>query len=147
MARKNWRSVERVSRRKGRAGVTRPRGPLALRPSSAHLPEQRVRERVPADASRLRANLSAGGSGRRKWSAPLMSGRARLPGGEPRKASQRSTRRAAPTTPRINPVWRAGDQVRWRDRTGTFRRHVGDGEHAEVMSGGRIYLVRVSELR
>ena len=76
-----------------------------------------------------------------------MSGRARLPGGEPRKASQRNTRRAAPVTIRVAPTWRPGDQVRWKDRTGTFRQYVSDGEHADVMSGERVYRVRISELR
>ena len=75
-----------------------------------------------------------------------MSGRARLPGGEPRKASQRNTRRAAPIPARVTPIWRAGDPVRWKDRTGTFRRDVGDGEHAEIVIGERVYRVRTGEL-
>ena len=76
-----------------------------------------------------------------------MSGRARLPGGEPRKASQRNTRRAAPIPVRVAPTWRLGDPVRWKDRSGTFRRDVGDGEHSEIALGERIYRVRTSELR
>ena len=75
-----------------------------------------------------------------------MSGRARLPAGEPRKASQRNARRAAPTAKRIVPTWRVGDQVRWQGRAGTFRRDTGDGEHAEVAIGERVYRVRTSEL-
>ena len=75
-----------------------------------------------------------------------MSGRARLPAGEPRKASQRNTRRAAPITARITPTWRAGDRVQWKDRTGAFRRDVGDGEHAEIVIGARVYRVRTREL-
>lgn len=75
-----------------------------------------------------------------------MSGRARLPGGEPRKASQRNTRRAGPTPLRIAPAWRPGDQVRWKGRTGVFRRDVGDGEHAEIVLGERVYRVRTGEL-
>jgi len=75
-----------------------------------------------------------------------MSGRARLPGGEPRKASQRNTRPAAALPKRIGPVWKPGDQVRWQARSGVFRRHVGDGEHAEVVSGERVYRVRVADL-
>ena len=75
-----------------------------------------------------------------------MSGRARLPAGEPRKASQRNARPAAPTAKRIVPTWRVGDQVRWQGRVGTFRRDVGDGEHAEVAIGERVYRVRTSEL-
>jgi hypothetical protein len=75
-----------------------------------------------------------------------MSGRARLPGGEPRKASQRTTRRAATLPAKISPIWRAGDAVRWKGRPGIFRRDVGDGEHAEVVIDGRVYRVRTSEL-
>ena len=74
-----------------------------------------------------------------------MSGRARMPGGEPRKASQRNTRPAAPKTVRVVPVWRPGDQVRWQGRVGSFRRYVGDDVHAEVVSGERVYRVRVAD--
>ena len=38
-----------------------------------------------------------------------MSGSQRLPGGAPRKASQRKARRVSPGTARISPRWRAGD--------------------------------------
>ena len=76
-----------------------------------------------------------------------MSGKSRLPGGEPRKASQRGTRRAAPIPSRVAPVWRPGDAVRWKDRAGSFRRDVGDGEHSEIALGERIYRVRTSELQ
>jgi hypothetical protein len=75
-----------------------------------------------------------------------MSGRSRLPGGEPRKASQRNTRRAGAIPARIAPVFRTGDPVRWKDRAGLFRREVGDGEHAEITIGERIYRVRLGEL-
>ena len=75
-----------------------------------------------------------------------MSGRARLPGGEPRKASQRNARPAAPKTLRITPTWRPGDKVQWKDRAGIFRRALDDGEHAEVVIGQRVYRVRVGEL-
>ena len=75
-----------------------------------------------------------------------MSGRQRLPGGEPRKASQRNTRRAGPIAARITPPWRAGESVRWEGRAGVFRRDLGDGAHAEVLIDGRVYRVRVSEL-
>ncbi len=75
-----------------------------------------------------------------------MSGRARLPAGEPRKAGQRNSLRAAPIADRITPTWRAGDRVRWRDRTGAFRRDVGDGEHAEVVIRDRVYRVWTREL-
>ena len=75
-----------------------------------------------------------------------MSGRARLPGGEPRKASQRYTRPAAPVTVATTPTWRRGDQVRWKERAGVFRRDIGDGEHAEIAIGERVYRVRTAEL-
>jgi hypothetical protein len=75
-----------------------------------------------------------------------MSGRQRLPGGEPRKASQRNTRRAGPIAARITPIWRAGHAVRWQGRAGVFRRDLGDGEHAEVLIGDRVYRVRLREL-
>jgi len=74
-----------------------------------------------------------------------MSGRARLPGGEPRKASQRATRRAV-SPAKISRIWHAGEAVRWKGRPGVFRRDVGDGEHAEVVIEGRVYRVRTSEL-
>ena len=74
-----------------------------------------------------------------------MSGKQRLPGGEPRKASQRKLRAGSPPTT-ISPTWRAGEAVRWKGRTGVFRRDVGDGEHAEVVIAERVYRVRISEL-
>ena len=76
-----------------------------------------------------------------------MSGRQRLPAGEPRKASQRRTRRAAaPSRVPVNRVWRLGDKVRWRDRTGDFQRDLGDGEHAEIVIADRTYRVRLEDL-
>ena len=75
-----------------------------------------------------------------------MSGKQRLPAGEPRKASQRNTRPAAPAAVRIAPKWRAGDQVHWKERAGRFRRDTGGGEHAEIMIGERVYRVRTREL-
>jgi hypothetical protein len=36
--------------------------------------------------------------------------------------------------------------VRWKDRAGVFRRDVGDGEHAEIVTADRVYRVRISEL-
>jgi hypothetical protein len=76
----------------------------------------------------------------------LMSGTQRLPGGEPRKKSQRHTRRAAPLPSQISRVWRSGDRVRWRDRIGVFHRDLGDGEHAEIVIADRAYRVRVGDL-
>jgi hypothetical protein len=75
-----------------------------------------------------------------------MTGRSRLPGGEPRKASQRNTRRPV-TPPKAAPVWRASMPVLWKGRAGVFRREVGDGEHAEVVIEGRVYRVRTAELQ
>jgi hypothetical protein len=75
-----------------------------------------------------------------------MSGRQRLPAGEPRKASQRRTRRAAPLQSRISRVWRPGDAVRWRERTGSFHRDLGDGENAEIIIANRTYRVRIEDL-
>ena len=73
-----------------------------------------------------------------------MSGRQRLPAGEPRKASQRRTRRVAPSKV-VTPVWRPGDKVRWRDRVGDFQRALGDGEHAEIRIADRTYRVRLED--
>lgn len=75
-----------------------------------------------------------------------MSGRQRLPAGEPRKASQRRTRRAAPSQVYVSPVWHPGDKVRWRDRIGDFQRDLGDGEQAEIMIADRTYRVRLADL-
>ena len=74
-----------------------------------------------------------------------MSGRSRLPGGEPRKASQRRTRRGDAPVP-LTRHWRSGDRVRWNDRDGVFQRDLGDGENAEIKLGDRIYRVRLTEL-
>ena len=78
--------------------------------------------------------------------AGTLSGRARLPGGEPRKASQRNSRRAAQSPTRAAPNWKPGDVVRWKERDGMFRRDVGDGEHVEIVLADRIYRVPLSEL-
>jgi hypothetical protein len=64
-----------------------------------------------------------------------MTGRSRLPGGEPRKASQRNKRNVASSgAAKLTQVWRASMPVLWKGRAGVFRRDVGDGEHAEVAS-------------
>ena len=83
------------------------------------------------------------------WSAGLLAvpGKSRLPGGEPRKASQRNTRRAAVAPAQIAPSWQPGAAVRWKDRGGIYRRDVGDGEHSEITIGQRVYRVRTGELR
>jgi hypothetical protein len=36
--------------------------------------------------------------------------------------------------------------VRWQGRPGVFRRDTGDGEHAEIGIGERLYRVRTGEL-
>ena len=64
-----------------------------------------------------------------------------------RRASQRNTRRATSGAARIAfPIWRLGDNVRWKGRAGLFRRDVGDGEHSEIMLGERVYRVRTNEI-
>ena len=75
-----------------------------------------------------------------------MTGRTRLPAGEQRKASQKRSRRAAVPSVRIEVPWTAGDRLKWRDRTGVFRRHV-DDEYAEIAIGERVYRIRKAELR
>jgi hypothetical protein len=75
-----------------------------------------------------------------------MSGRARLAGGEPRKASQRHSRRAVHVVTVIKPVWRPGDRVHWRGRTGAFLRDA-DDDRAEIMIGERRYLVQRADLQ
>src|SRR5687767_13221770 len=100
----------------------------------------------PADALRLG---HAGGAGRiggdapRKW-AVTVSGRARIPGGNPLRASQRGRRAAAPAP--VAPQWQPGDRVRWQAYTGTFLRAAGDGE-VELLIGTRTYCVAAGELR
>ena len=75
-----------------------------------------------------------------------MTGTTRLPGGEPRKASQKRTRRAGPPPTHMMPQWRIGDRVRWQDKTGLFHRDLGDG-NAEVTIANRTYRVRIGDLR
>jgi len=76
-----------------------------------------------------------------------MSGRTRLPGGQPRKASQKRTRRAAPTRVRITPQWRVGDRVSWGGRFGSFLRALNDGIHAEIRIEQRAYRVKVADIK
>jgi hypothetical protein len=75
-----------------------------------------------------------------------MPGRVRLPGGEARKASQRRAQPAKAVPVRVGPTWRPGDRVQWKGRDGIFRRDVGDGDHAEVTIGERVYRVRIAEI-
>ena len=76
-----------------------------------------------------------------------MTGRTRLPGGEPRKASQKRTRRGEAVPTRINPMWRLGDRVSWGGRFGSFVRNLNDGIHAEIRIEQRVYRVRVGDLK
>ena len=77
-----------------------------------------------------------------------MSDRARLPGGEPRNASQRNKRNVSSSgAAKIPPTWQSGARVHWKDRVGTFRRDLGDGTHAEIVIEGRVYRVRRGDLR
>ena len=76
-----------------------------------------------------------------------MTGRTRLPGDEPREASQKRTRRGEAMPTRINPVWRLGDRVSWGGRVGSFVRDLNDGIHAEVRIEQRVYRVRIGDLR
>jgi hypothetical protein len=75
----------------------------------------------------------------------MMPGRARLPGGEQRKASQRRVRQPSLSRTTIEPTWRPGDKVRWNGYTGTFLRDTVDGQ-AEVLIGTKTYLIGRGEL-
>jgi hypothetical protein len=75
-----------------------------------------------------------------------MTGRSRLPAGEPRKASQRRSRRGQAVPVQISPQWQIGDKVRWHEKAGTFGRDLGDG-NAEVTIDSRTYRVRISDLK
>lgn len=68
-----------------------------------------------------------------------MTGRSRLPGGEPRKASQKRTRRAEPLPSLVTPQWRLDDRVSWGGRYASFVRSLNDGIHAEIRIEQRIY--------
>jgi hypothetical protein len=69
-----------------------------------------------------------------------------LPGDEPRKASQKNSRRASAPPTRIAPIFRPGDRVHWKGRAGIYQRDVGDGEHSEIALAERIYRVKLTEL-
>jgi hypothetical protein len=62
------------------------------------------------------------------------------------KASQRGRVSAVARTAPVAPVRELGDPVRWKERRGTYRRDVGDGEHSEVQIDERVYRVKTSEL-
>jgi hypothetical protein len=65
-----------------------------------------------------------------------VTGRARLPGGEQRKASQKRSRPAASISAVATATTlRPGDRVRWSRYTGTVQRVVGDV--ADIRQDGR----------
>ena len=76
-----------------------------------------------------------------------MSGRARLPGGDRRKASQKRARPAAPKPVFAGPSWGAGDRVKWQHHTGTYLRDAVDEDLAEILIGQRTYRVKKVDLR
>jgi hypothetical protein len=75
-----------------------------------------------------------------------MTGRSCLPGGEPRKASQKRTGQGEQMPTRIAPQWRIGDRVRWQDKMGHFHRDLADG-NGEVTIANWAYRVRIGDLR
>ena len=75
-----------------------------------------------------------------------MSGKSRLPSGEPRRASQRHARRAVWAPVAIEPTWQPGDPVHWRGYTGSYLRDVENGQ-ADVLIGTRTYRVVRADLR
>ena len=70
-----------------------------------------------------------------------MTGRARLPGGEQRKASQKRSRTAMQSAAVAAPTLTAGNRVRWSRHTGIVQRVVGD--EADVRQDGRNTLWRL----
>lgn len=78
-----------------------------------------------------------------------MSGRARLPSGAPRKASQKRARPAiaVPQVIVALPTWRAGDKVRWQHHTGTYLHDAVEEGLADVRIGERTYRVKKAELK
>jgi len=71
----------------------------------------------------------------------LVTGRAQLPGGEQRKASQKRSRPAMPIAAVAAPTLSPGDRVRWSRHTGIVQRVVGD--QADVRQDGRNTLWRL----
>jgi len=75
----------------------------------------------------------------------LVTGRARLPGGEQRQASQKRSRPAVTSpapTPTLTQILHRGDRVRWSRYTGTVQRVADDV--ADVRQDGRDALWRLS---
>jgi hypothetical protein len=75
-----------------------------------------------------------------------MAGRARLPSGARRKASQRRVWQAPAPPLRITPTWQLGAKVAWSGRVGVFLREA-DDDLVEVLIGSRTYRVRRAEVR
>ena len=76
-----------------------------------------------------------------------MPGGARLPPGEPRKASQKRSRKAAaPIAAVATPTFNPGDRVRWSRYVGIVRRVAGD--KADIVENVRktVWRVSVTEL-
>ena len=76
-----------------------------------------------------------------------MSGRARLSGGDRRKASQKRARRAAPKPVFAGHLGASGDRVRGNHHTGTYLRDAVDEGLAEILIEQRTYRVKKVELR
>jgi hypothetical protein len=71
-----------------------------------------------------------------------MPGGARLPSGEPRKACQKRSRKAAvPIAVIATPTFNPGDRVRWSRYVGTVRRVAGD--KADIVENVRKTVWRV----
>jgi hypothetical protein len=81
------------------------------------------------------------GDGDDTGGGPWVTGRARLPGGEQRKASQKRSRPAAPIAAVAAAPLKPGDRVRWLRHTGIVQRVVGD--QADVRQDGRDTLWRL----
>jgi hypothetical protein len=79
--------------------------------------------------------------GEDKGGGASVTGRVRLPGGQPRKASQKRSRPAAPIAEVAAPTLKPGDRVRWSRYTGTVRRVAGD--KADVVEDSRRTLWRL----
>ena len=75
------------------------------------------------------------------WEFKSVTGRARLPGGEMRKASQKRSRPAIVSAAVAAPMFSPGDRVRWSHHSGTVQRVVGD--QADIRQDGRNTLWRL----
>jgi len=73
-------------------------------------------------------------------------GRAQLPGGEQRKASQKRSRPATPIAALAAPTLRPGDRVRWSRHTGIVQRVVSDQADVRQDSRNTLWRLPVAEL-